>query len=69
MSVYPKRGPPTHEWIFGSTLGHYRGCDRVFANRALADGPFAHGIFADRLSDRLRLRSWEVGSNCCSHEG
>jgi hypothetical protein len=52
-----------------STFGHYRGRNRIFAYRALADGIFAQGIFTDRRSHRLRLRPWEVGSNCCSHEG
>ena len=66
----PQRTPPGHGWIFRSALGHYR-CwcrDRVFANRALADGIFAKGIFAYRRGNRLRLRSWQVGSDCCSHE-
>src|ERR1700722_3507793 len=52
-----------------STFGHYRGGNRIFAYRALADGIFAQGIFADRRSRRLRLRPREVGSSCCSHEG
>jgi hypothetical protein len=53
-----------------STFGHYRGRgrDRIFAYRALADGIFAQRIFTDRRSHRLRLRPWEVGRNCCSHE-
>ena len=50
-------------------FGHYRGRNRIFAYRALADGIFAQWIFADRRSRGLRLRPWEVGSNCCSHEG
>jgi hypothetical protein len=38
---------------------------------ALANAIFANGIFADRRGggDRLRLRPWEVGGNCCSYEG
>ena len=52
-----------------STFGNYRGRNRIFAYRALADGIFTDGIFADRRGGGDRLRPWEVGSNCCSHEG
>jgi hypothetical protein len=54
-----------------STFGHYRGRNRIFAYRALANGIFTQGVFADWRSHwlRLRLRPWQVGSNCCSHEG
>ena len=45
------------------------GCDRVFAHWALANGPFANGIFANRRGGGNWLSPWEVGSNCCSHEG
>ena len=54
-----------------STFGHHRGRgrNRVFAHRALTDGIFADGIFANRRGgDGNRLRPWEVCSNCCSHE-
>jgi len=53
------------------SFGHQRGRsrDRVFPYWALADGIFAQGIFADRRGHGLRLRPWEVGSNCCSYEG
>jgi hypothetical protein len=65
----PKRTPPAHEWIFRSTFGHYRGRNRVFAHWALADGIFADGIFTNRRRrGGDRLRPWEVGSNCGSHE-
>jgi hypothetical protein len=54
-----------------STLRYQRGRrgNRIFAQRALADGIFAHWIFAHRRGDWLRLRTWEVGSSCCSDEG
>jgi hypothetical protein len=55
-----------------STFGHYRGRgrNRVFAKWALTNGIFAEGILADRRGrDGNRLRPWEVGSNCGSHEG
>jgi hypothetical protein len=58
-----------HEWMFRSTFGHNRGCDRVFAHWALANGIFANRIFADRRGGGDRLRPWEVGGNCCSYEG
>jgi len=50
-------------------FGHYRGRNRIFAYRALANRIFTQGVFADWRSHWLRLRPWEVGSNCCSHEG
>jgi hypothetical protein len=70
MLIFTKRTPLAFEWTFRSTFGHYRGrcSDRVFANWGLADGVFAHGIFADRRGHGLRLRSWEVGSDRCAHE-
>jgi hypothetical protein len=62
--AYPKRTLPANDEILRSTLGHYRGSNRVFAYRALADG-----IFADRRGRWDRLRPWKIGSDCCSHEG
>ena len=61
--------PNPNERCFRSTFGHYRGRNRIFAYRALANGIFTQGVFADWRSHWLRLRPWEVGSNCCSHEG
>jgi hypothetical protein len=54
-----------------STFGHQRsrGSDRVFAHRALTNGVFANGIFANRRGGGgNRLRPRHVGSNCGSHE-
>jgi hypothetical protein len=71
LICHPKRTPLAYEWIVRSTFGHQRsrGSDRVFAHRALTNGVFADGIFANwRGGGGNRLRPWHIGSNCGSHE-
>jgi hypothetical protein len=60
--------PLAFEWIVRSTFGHHRGRNRVFAHGALTDGIFADGVFSDRRGGGNRLRPWQIGSSCGSHE-